>query len=332
MKDLTSATREELLEIIGHQQAQIEELVVRVAELEEEVGRLRRGGGGGVQLCIKVSRPRKEKKERKHRDRAFVRRRESPDEIRHHAMERCPDCGRKLEGGWEHRRRPVIEVVLPRVRVVEHVVVARRCGICGKRWIPRLSARELGAQGKRRFGGSVQALVATMHIGCRIPMKMIRKLLGELFGLHISAGEVVKLLDGVRAAGGEQLARLHNEVRGSPAVCADETGWREEGRNGYLWTFSTPSVRYFVYNRSRSRLVAKEVLGEEFAAVTVSDLYAGYNRLEEKHERCWVHLIRDLKELAELNADRPDTLAWVEAVLALYGKANWGPGALCAQR
>ncbi len=330
MKDLTSATREELLEIIGYQQGQIEELVARVEELEEENRRLRRGGGGGVQLAIKASRPPKQKKEHKRRDQAYVRRRERPDETVYHAMESCPDCGRKLCGGWEHRRRQVIEVVLPRVRVVEHVVMARRCGICGKRWVPKLGSRELGVQGKRRFGVSVQSLVATLHIACRVPstrtagkpMKVIRRLLGELWGLQVSAGEVVELLAGVVRAGRGELRRLHDEVRGSPAVCADETGWREDGQNGYLWTFTTPRVRYFVYDQSRSGLVAKEVLGEGFAGVTVSDFYAGYNRLEGKHQRCWVHLIRDLKELAELNGDRPDTLAWVEAVLSLYREAK----------
>jgi len=33
-------------------------------------------------------------------------------------------------------------------------------------------------------------------------------------------------------------------------------------------------------------------------------------------------LIRDLRELAELNADRPAVLAWVEAVIALYRRAQ----------
>jgi len=319
---LERASRGQLLEMIGLQQAQIEELVARVAELEEENRRLRRGGGSGVELWVRPSRPPKEKKERKERGQAFVRHREEPQEICHHALERCPDCGRKLEGGWEHRRRQVIELVLPRVRVVDHVVIARRCGVCGKRWLPRLEASEIGAAGKRRFGVSIQSVVATLHVACRIPMKMVRRLLRELWGLRLSAGEVVALLDGVAKAGREELRRLHDEVRGSPVVCADETGWREDGQNGYLWTFVTPKLRYFLYRKSRSGEVAKEVLGEEFAGVTVSDFYAGYNRLEGKHQRCWVHLLRDLADLAQLNADRPEVITWVEAVRTVYAEAK----------
>jgi transposase len=317
-----TASREELLAIIAQQLAQIETLEARVAELEAENLRLRRGGGGGVELWVKPGRPPREQKERKRRGQAFVRRREEPEEVCHHALECCPDCGRQLSGGWEHRRRQVIELVLPRVRVVEHVVIARRCGVCGKRWLPRLGASEIGAAGKRRFGVSIQSVVATLHVACRIPMKMVRRLLRELWGLRLSAGEVVALLDGVAQAGRKELRRLHDEVRGSPVVCADETGWRQDGENGFLWTFVTPKVRYFLYRKSRSGEVAKEVLGEEFAGVTVSDFYAGYNRLEGKHQRCWVHLLRDLAELAELNADRPEVVAWVEAVRALYAEAK----------
>ena len=167
MENLAAATREELIAIIATQQAQIAALMVRVAELEEEERRLRGGKGGGTALALKPSRPERESKPRKHRGRAFVRRKEQPDEEVRHVVERCPDCGRSLHGGWEHARRQVIEVVLQR-RVVDHVIWARRCGVCRKRILPKPEPSEIGAQGKRRFGVSVQALVASLHIGCRV--------------------------------------------------------------------------------------------------------------------------------------------------------------------
>ena len=141
------ATREELIAIIATQQAQIEALLVRVEELEEEVRQLRQGKGGGAGLAVKPSKPEKEFKPRKRRDRAFVRGRETADEVVHHAVGCCPDCGRRLQGGWEHGRHQVLEVVVQR-RVIDHVIWARRCGICRKRWLPKLHSGEIGAQGK----------------------------------------------------------------------------------------------------------------------------------------------------------------------------------------
>ena len=329
MSEVESANREQLVEIIYAQRAQIDELVARVAELEEENRRLRQGKGGGTALAVKPSRPPQEKKKRKRRNRAFVRRREAPDELRYHAVESCPDCGRKLAGGWEHRRRQVIQILPPQVRVIDHVIMARRCGVCGRRWLPKLTAEMIEAQGQRRFGVSVQALVATLHIGCRIPMRMIRRMLRELCGLRISEGEVVELLEGTKAAGKEAIAQLLEAVRASPAVCGDETGWRQEGENGYLWTFATPTIRYFLYRKSRSGQVPKEVLGEEFKGVVACDFYAGYNKLGVL-QRCWFHLLKDARGLAELNADRPELVAWVEALRHLYEEAK-ATASACAE-
>lgn len=313
MEELRTATREELIAII-------EALAARVAALEEEVRRLRQGKAGGTPPAVKPSRPPKQKKPRKRRVQSFTRRRETPDEVRYHAVEDCPECGRKLGGGWEHRRRQSIEVIF-QMKVVDHVILARRCGVCRKRWLPKLGDEVIGAQGKRRLGVSVQALVATLHIGCRIPMEMIRRILRELCGLHVSNGEVVALLDGVRAAGEASLQQLLEAVRGSPAVCGDETGWRQDGDDGYLWTFATPTIRYFLYRKSRAGQVPKEVLGDQFGGVVSCDFYGGYNKLGVL-QRCWFHLLKDAKELSELNADRPETVAWVEALRALYAAAK----------
>jgi transposase len=316
------ASREELIAVIAAQQEQIEVLAARVQQLEEENRRLRGGGGKDVPAWVKPNRPKQEKGERKRRGQAFVRRREEPDEIHEHAMELCPDCGRKLCGGWKHGSHQVIELILPQVRVIEHVTMARWCGMCRKRWIPSLPGSELGVQGRRRFGVSVQSTVAALHGSFRVPIKQLRRLLQELWGLRISDGAIVALLDGVAQAGSEELARLHDQVRSSPVVCVDETGWRQNGQNGWLWTFATPQVRYFQYRKTRGGIVAEEVLGKEFQGKTVCDFYAAYNRLLNEIQRCWAHLLRDLHVLKEKQADCPEVIAWAEAVKRVYEEAK----------
>jgi transposase len=148
-------------------------------------------------------------------------------------------------------------------------------------------------------------------------MKQIRRLLAELWGLRLSDGEIVGLLDGVTQAGAQALQAIHDGVRGSPVVCIDETGWRQEGQNGWLWTFATAKLRYFLHRKTRSGLVAQEVLGEEFKGKAVCDFYAGSNRLLNDLQRCWSHLLRDLHELKEKQADSPEVIAWAEAIKAV---------------
>lgn len=150
-------------------------------------------------------------------------------------------------------------------------------------------------------------------------MGLIRQLLGSLCGVSVSKGEIAELLHTVAEIGEVEYDALLGKVRGSPVVHGDETGWREDGKNGYLWSFSTPRVRYFTYNHSRAGAVVKEVLGDKFVGALVSDFYGGYNIYEGIKQRCWVHYIRDLKALAEKYAT---AAPWVDAVLALYWRAR----------
>jgi transposase len=302
-------------------QSQVAELQSQVSAQAEEIERLRKGGGKSVPAWVKPNRPPRERKERKHRGRAFVRRKEPPDEVREHVVGQCPECGRKLAGGWVHRRRQVIEIVLLK-RVVEHVVKARWCGVCGKRRVPTVEPSTFGVQGKRRFGASVQSVVAMLHGRHRVPMKEIGRFLEEGWGLHVSDGEMVALLDGVAQAGAPALEALRQQVREAPAVCTDESGWREDGQSGWIWTFSTPRERYFEYRDTRSGKVAEEVLGEAFAGRVVCDCYVGYNRLRQEKQRCWAHLLRDLHTLKEEHADEPEVLTWVKGIRGLYEEAK----------
>ena len=82
------------------------------------------------------------------------------------------------------------------------------------------------------------------------------------------------------------------QVRASPVVQGDETGWRQDGSNGYVWTFSTPSERYFL-RRGRDKGVVDEVLDSSFSGVLVSDFYAAYNHYPGLKQRCW-DLLRDI--------------------------------------
>lgn len=66
----------------------------------------------------------------------------------------------------------------------------------------------------------------------------------QLWGVKISAGEIAEILHDVAEVGQSEYDALLSRIRGSPVLHGDETGWREDGVNGYLWSFSSPEVRY----------------------------------------------------------------------------------------
>jgi hypothetical protein len=104
-------------------------------------------------------------------------------------------------------------------------------------------------------------------------------------------------------------------------VHLDETGWREDGRTGWVWTLSTPTVCLFPFATSRAGAVARALLGAEAEGVIVSDFYTAYDQLDGCHQRCWAHLLREFHDLTEQHLDDAGLHAWAEAVHALFTDA-----------
>ena len=336
MSGLYDLTREELIELIlkldetvQAQQREIAELKsivqhqsVQITELEEEVARLR-GGRPPMEFCIKPSTPKKDKEPRKPREQSFARRILVATQVVFHAVDECPDCKRKLNGGHVKWRHQVVDIPAVKVDVVDHLFVERRCGVCGKRFTPDPEIALAGiVVGKRSVGVRLMSVIAHLKTVCRVPVGQTKKLIETLWGFKISAGEISEILHDVAELGESQYDRLLGDVRGSPVVCADETGWREDGINGYIWSFSTPDVRYYTYRHSRGTVVPKEALSGDFVGALVADFYGAYNFYDGIKQRCWVHLGRDLKLLVEKNPDMPIIALWVERVMDIYHRAK----------
>lgn len=127
-------------------------------------------------------------------------------------------------------------------------------------------------------------------------------------------GELVELLHRIREYAQPVLNDLKAQVRGSPAVQADETGWREDGINGSIWSVSTPSIRYYEYHHSRAGAVIKQMIGENFPGVLGNDFYAGYNIHQGLHQRCWVHFLHDIHDLKDDFQEDEGLRTWAKGV------------------
>jgi transposase len=308
-----------LREQIAQLQAQLAAAHARIAELEQQPPT--------PPAFVKANRPKRERKPRRKRkpEHNHARRLETPTRIEQHALDRCPDCGQRLHGGTLARRRQVIEIPEPQpVEVIEHQVIKRWCAWC-KRWqAPKLDLQG-HVLGRSRLGVRIASLIAYLRHTLRLPIRRIQVYLQTVHHLRISSGEIVELLHHVRRATQPALERLKAQARASPILHADETGWREGGQNGHVWAFSTPgddAVRYYEYDPSRAGAVAKRILDGQFHGHLVSDFYAGYNIYAGKHQRCWVHFLRDLHALREAHATDEAVVVWVAEVRKLYTAAR----------
>ena len=317
--DLTTADRDVLIDIILRQQAIIERLEKRIAQPE---GRAKAKGSGRMPgLKPKADRkPAEPKQPRKPRPHGFARTRMTPTQRVEHVVEQCPDCGTQLSGGWTQRTREVIDLPQVPVQVTEHVYITRTCPRCQRGCTPTAQL-EGAALGQQRLGVNVVSLIAALREEARLPCRTIQWYLDTVHGLHLSLGAIVDATRKVAGQAQRELAGILERIRGSPVVHADETGWWEDGHNGYVWTFSTPDLRYFL-RRNRGKAVVDEVLGDEFAGVLVSDFYAAYHHYDGPKQRCWAHLLRDIHDLRVLYPDDHRLSQWADAIHQLYCQAK----------
>jgi transposase len=121
----------------------------------------------------------------------------------------------------------------------------------------------------------------------RLPIRVIQERLQREYGLVISQGGIVGLLQRMAAAGQETYAQIQQEVRASRVVYADETGWRENGQHTTVWTVSTSQAVYVSHGRRTTEAI-DGILGADFGGTIVADCYAAYDHFLGPKQRCWV--------------------------------------------
>lgn len=343
--DLYRASREELVQLVLHQrealaqqaaqlaqqqvligelQATIAQQAQRIGELAQQLGDPPDGGGASKPRGLAGNKltpapPTKPQRARKKRARNSARARMTPTARVTHVLDACPQCGGQLSGGTLRWRREVIEVAPAPVVVTEHRYVERRCPCCHRRCTP--AADLAGAVvGQQRLGLGLVSLITTLREEGRWPFRMIQWYLRTFHGLPLSVGGLVGVVQRVAAQGERLVGQIRQQIRRSAVVNIDETGWREGGRNGYVWTFSTPEARYFV-RRGRHKEVVDEVLGDRFDGVIVSDFYGAYDHYPGVQQRCWAHLLRDVRDLRARHPTDAALAAWATGLHDLYTRA-----------
>src|SRR5215469_8735254 len=280
-------------------QAQVEELTGALAAAQARIKELE-AKKTPPPAFVKANMPERPKQPHKKRspEHNHARRRETPTQIVEHRLERCPQCQGRLSGVHVGRRRQVVDLPPPPpVEVSEHHLYRGWCSYCHTwREAPLDLSGQVLFQG--RIGVGIASLVAHLRLVVRAPLRVIQAWMSSVHGLRLSVGEITDLLRRVAAQGQGAVKEVRERIRASPVVQADETGWRENGRNGYVWFAGTPAgERYFEYHHSRAGQVINTLLGEGFAGVLGSDFYGGYNDTPGgRHQRCWAHLLRDLHE------------------------------------
>jgi transposase len=315
--------------------AEVDRLLGRVGDLEAELARVK----GETEKPRPPSwvkpnvpdRPAAEKPERKKRAGKFVRKRsDQPTQRIVHAVAECPQCHCHLVGGWVKRHRETIEIPLPQVDITDHVLLERVCPQCATVCVPHLGPSD-GVVGKHRLGPRLMSLIGTLHEVGRMPIEVIQTHLQTLYQLKLSVGAIDGVLKTLSTKGKKVVEALQAEIQQSSVVHADETGWREDGKNRYAWLIATPHACYLEVGR-RNNPQIDQILGKDFAGTLVTDFYGAYDHFLGPKQRCWAHLWRDVKDLLAQFPQDQSLIRWAHQLRRLYRQARDAPPLPDAER
>jgi transposase len=229
------------------------------------------------------------------------------DEVVEHWPERCGSCAHEFAeadrvDATEPARRQVAELPPTAVRVTEYRLHRVRCPACAT-----VTAATPPAASRWAFGPRLQAAVVTLAVRNRVSRRDTSELARELFGVGLSTGAVDTIIQRTGAALAAPHTRLEQEIKRSPVVNIDETGWKTGGGRRMLWGALTRRTAVFRIAAGRHAAEAQTMLGECYDGIVCSDRWAGYDYLDPtRRQICWAHLLRDFTAHSEGMGEQED--------------------------
>ena len=297
-------------QLIQEQAAEIKRLCAIIAQLQDEIARLKKDSSTSSkppssdmvkpkQSTKKVSR-KKRQKGGQHGHRKFTRPAFTPDQIdeviEYEFVDKDAQGLTPLEEWFVIQQ---IELPEKLYKVIEHKARKYLDPVTGKVWIAMPEEVRQGGL----LGAGMTALVSYLKGPCHMSYTTIQEFFTQVIKLDISRGMLCKATsktsDALQPSYDEITECLPDETQ----VNVDETGHHDNGDLHWTWCFDTAGYSLFKIDKSRGSDVLKEMLGETFSGIIGADYWGAYRKyarlFDVRVQYCMAHLIRDIRFLAE---------------------------------
>ena len=234
-------------------------------------------------------------------------------------MDTCPECGSKGLSECKKTEEHVQEdIILPRVeatRYIRHHYYCKRC----KKVVSSKGADELT---RGAIGPTAKSLAVFLRYCVKISERDVQALFEKAFGLKIAASSIAGFRDKLKEEALPLYEKLLKALRQGRFIHADETGWRVNGDNYWLWKFSNKKICLSHIDPSRGQAVVDKIIGDTYNGVLISDFLSAYNKIETKSkQRCLVHIMRDLKKVMEYWHEDVEVMSYCARLKKIFADA-----------
>ncbi len=204
----------------------------------------------------------------------------------------CSKCGiSSLSAEPTDSYTRVVEDIVPaRIVVTQYTIVRRYCRKCKRQVSPKIPY----VLPNERFGLRLMLLIVSLKL-LGLSYEKITGLFKLLFNLDVTEASIEHSVMKVAEAFGAKYDELIEELIKENNIHGDETSWRINGKNHWLWTFVGRWTVVYEVDRSRGKDVPLRMLKDYDGNIT-SDSWPAWNHVGSSHQRCHYHYERDLDD------------------------------------
>lgn len=215
----------------------------------------------------------------------------------------CPDCGGALvDPGQVVQYQTDLPPIVP--VVTQFNIETGYCPCCRRRIQgrhPEQTSDAIGAAGNT-FGPVVLTLAAEMKHRLGVPYRKIADLLETYADFKACPATFVRAEQRLAERARPTYDLLIDALRRCAVVHIDETGWRVNAVNGWLWVFSNQDLTIYTIRTgagARSADVPRDILGADFDGIIIVDGLKSYDVLHYTKGQCNSHLLRRTADLLD---------------------------------
>jgi hypothetical protein len=211
------------------------------------------------------------------------------------APKKCPHCQcrhlRPCPERSEHLQEDI--VLCPRTHVTCFDHEQAWCPVCDRAVIQAAPGELIGSS----IGPVAKSAAVYLHQAIGMSIRNVQKIITQLFGLSMVPASVLGFEKAACARAESLYEDLHQKIQASAYLHADETSWRMDGQNWWLWYAGHRDLAYFHLDPHRSGEAAQLVIGAKFEGILNTDDCASYNGVPAKaRQSCLAHPLRLARE------------------------------------
>lgn len=176
------------------------------------------------------------------------------------------------------------------------------------------------------FGKNVLSFASTLHFENRVTYEAIADIFTEVFDIPMTTPTAMDICYRTADEVSCKYAELNQKLRKEKVVYGDETGSNQNGIQEWLWGFFTLTIAFFTFFHRRGGEIVEKVLGKDFKGILGCDGWSTYKVFSEEYgillQRCWAHLIREVKHTCKDVKGLNDAYVWICDIFKKVKKAR----------